>query len=77
MIAPSPLDVALADLQEISASEFEDYRHRVKFRRTTLLHLCEPVCVEFTGAQGEQAWRIDSLDGMRTYYFIPKNGSVY
>lgn len=71
------LDVALAELKEISASEFEDYRQRVQFRKTILLHLCEPVCVEFVGAQGEQAWRIDSLDGMRTYHFIPKDAEVY
>lgn len=77
MTLPDPLAMALEELREISAAEFEDYRHRIDVRSARMERLTPPVCVVFTGAKQQRIWRIDTLDGTRTHYFVLRNVDIY
>jgi len=72
-----PMALAIATLQEIDASEFEDYRTRIKVRHACVHRLSGPVCTHFTGADGEIIWRVDSLDGSDTRYFVPLTVDIW
>lgn len=65
----------MATMKEISASEFEEYRAKIKVVALHVLSAGVRVNVQFTGADGQLAWRVDDLDCTR--YYVPRNVDIW